>query len=84
MRWAVLHSADQEFLDLLRVENDHLAVMMDQYHRTASDPVISSIRRPKPGDLWRRQGPAELARVPCPTRRNHLIRRHWRAAGSYE
>jgi hypothetical protein len=26
MRWAVLHSAGQELLDLSRVENDHLLV----------------------------------------------------------
>jgi hypothetical protein len=48
MRWAVLHSAGQELLDLLRVENDRLAVLMDEYHRTALDPSSVLSDRTKP------------------------------------
>jgi hypothetical protein len=36
MHWAELHDADQELLDLLRVENDRLLVVFGQRHRAAS------------------------------------------------
>jgi hypothetical protein len=52
-RWAVRHSADQELLDLLRVEKDRLALLMNKYRgrhwthhpRSNSGPAISVERR---------------------------------------
>jgi hypothetical protein len=50
MRWAVLHGGDQELLDLLRVEMEHLSVKISQFpvrpdHSVAPSLWVSHPRR---------------------------------------
>jgi hypothetical protein len=59
MRWAAFHGADQALLVLLCVESERLALVMDQYHRTALDRTLSdqpqSDQPHRSSDLWHRQ-----------------------------
>jgi hypothetical protein len=61
--WAILHGGDQELLDLLRIESDHLCVMIgpmsrSSAHRASTSPRKSeALSRSKPPRRCRLQSP---------------------------